>query len=61
MLLVGYEEGVKCAEVSIDNMPTSELQTILELWDKAGRTWSYEVEIKPFYFPRFKIEEEVER
>lgn len=64
MLLVAYEQGVKCAEVSIDDMTTSELQLILELWDEAGRSWSYEGEIKPFYFPRFdfdKGEEEEER
>lgn len=55
MLLVGFKDGVKCAEVPIDNMPNPELQTILEIWEKIGRTWSYEVEVKPFYWPRFEI------
>ncbi len=57
MLLIGYEDGVKCAEVSLDDMPTSELKVILEIWDDIGRTWAYELEVKPYNWPRFDEEE----
>lgn len=62
MLLVGFEEGVKVAETPIDDMPPSELQIILEIWEEQGRTWEYHLEarlIKPYKFPDFG--EEVER
>lgn len=46
MLLIGYEDGVKCAIVSIDQMEDEELQTILEIWKECGRTHEYQLENK---------------
>ena len=60
MLLIGFEEGVKCAEVPIDDMPNGELKIILDHWDNIGRTYEYHLEerfIKPYKWPEFKAEE----
>lgn len=64
MLLVGFEEGKKVAEVDVDKVSTDELAIILELWDEMGRTYEYQLEvraIKPYKWPRFDKGEEVER
>ena len=63
MLLVGFEDNVKCAEVPIDEMSNEELKIILDHWDEIGRTHEYHLEekfIKPYNWPEFKAEE-VER
>lgn len=60
MLLVGFKDGKRCAEVSVDRMTTDEIQVILEIWDSIGRRWSYEVEVKPYNWPSFDEKEGVE-
>lgn len=54
MLLVGKEDGKKVAEVSLDKMPLSELQVLLEIWDETGRTFEYQSEVKPYKWPSFE-------
>ena len=64
MLLVGFEDGVKCAEVPIDKMSNHELKIILDHWEEIGRTHEYHLEdrfIKSYYWPSFDEGEEVER
>ena len=64
MLLVGFQDGKRCAEVSIDKMTIDEVAAILEIWEDLGREWEYAIParmIKTYKWPSFDEGKEVER
>lgn len=44
MLLKAYKEGKQVAECDITDMPTRELEIVLKIQEKLGRTWEYKLE-----------------